>query len=70
LHVVAAVVGIAGHVLLLAIWHDPETLSAIRDSGGLDEAFTLPVMLIVPGTVIAHSLISFDYSHRGGTVRS
>jgi hypothetical protein len=33
-------------------WRSPELISAIKGSGGLDEVFTLPVMLVVPGTLI------------------
>ena len=36
----------------LAIWHDPATLAAIRATGGLGEAFLLPVVLILPGAVL------------------
>jgi hypothetical protein len=48
----AAVLGIAGTAGLLAISHDEQTLAAIRDSGGLSEALTLPLMLIAPGFVL------------------
>ena len=50
--VLAAVMSAAGALMLLAIWHDPATLAAIRGSGGLAEVFTLPVTLAVPGAVI------------------
>jgi len=33
-------------------WRSPELITAINGSGGLDEVFSLPVMLIVPGTAI------------------
>jgi hypothetical protein len=45
---VLSVIGAAG---LLAIWHGPGTMAAIRASGGLNEVFELPVMMIVPGVV-------------------
>jgi hypothetical protein len=50
--VLAAVMSAAGALMLLAIWHDPATLAAIRGSGGIAEVFTLPVTLAVPGAVI------------------
>ena len=40
-------------LVLLAIWHDPHTMTVIRASGGLDEAFTLPLLIILPGTMCA-----------------
>ena len=50
--VIGAVVSILGAAGLLAIFHDPETMTAIRHSGGLGEAFTLPIVMILPGAVI------------------
>jgi hypothetical protein len=49
---VAAAISIAGATALLAIWHDPVTMAAIRGSGGLSEAFTLPVAMVVPGAAL------------------
>ena len=49
---VGAVVSIVGAAALLAIWHDPQTLAAIRVSGGLGEVFTLPVMMVLPGLLL------------------
>ncbi|MBY0494240.1 MAG: hypothetical protein K2Y23_08485 [Cyanobacteria bacterium] len=37
---------------IYANWRSAEVLAAINGSGGLREAFTLPIMLIVPGTII------------------
>ena len=48
----AAVFDILGALVFLAIWHDPRTMAAIRGSGGLEEVFTLPVLLILPGALI------------------
>ena len=48
----AAVISIAGVSSLFAIWHDPQTMAAIQGSGGLEEALTLPLMLVVPGIVL------------------
>ena len=45
-------VSIVGAGALLALWHDPATLQAIRGSGGLSEAFTLPLMMGVPGVLL------------------
>jgi hypothetical protein len=47
--VIGAGISIVGAGALLAIWHDPQTLAAIRGSGGLSEVFTLPVMMVLPG---------------------
>jgi hypothetical protein len=48
----AAPVSAIGAAALLAVWHDPVTLEAIRKSGGLLEAMMLPMMMVVPGIVI------------------
>ena len=37
---------------MFAIWHDAETMAAIRSSGGLGEVFVLPVLLIIPAVVL------------------
>jgi len=50
--ILAATMSAAGAVLLLALWHDPITLRAIHNSGGLVEVFSLPVTLAVPGAVL------------------
>jgi hypothetical protein len=50
--VIGALIGISGAAALLAIWHDPATLAAIRGSGGVEEAFTLPLFTILPGLVL------------------
>jgi hypothetical protein len=49
---IAAVISIAGVAILLSVWHDPQTLAAIRASGGLNEAMTLPVMAVVPAVAL------------------
>lgn len=43
-----AVLGAAGTVACLAIWHDPETLRAVEGSGGLAEALWGVPLLLVP----------------------
>jgi hypothetical protein len=48
----AAVLSCLGAATLLAIWHDPTTMLAIRGSGGLDEVFVLPIVMLLPGTVL------------------
>lgn len=50
--VIASVLCAASNTVLLAFWHDARSMSAIAASGGLDEAFLLPAILIVPGIVI------------------
>lgn len=50
--VIGACISIAGAAGLLAVFHDSQTMSAIDGSGGLGEAFTLPVMMIVPGLIL------------------
>jgi hypothetical protein len=49
---IAAVMSVMGAAILLAIWHDPQTRQAIADSGGLDEVFLLPFMMIVPAVFV------------------
>lgn len=40
---------LVGAALLLAGSHDPSVLTAIRNSGGLEEVFSMPLMAVVPG---------------------
>ena len=47
-----ALLSITDTTVLLAIWHDPHTMTSISGSGGLEEALALPVWLILPGVVI------------------
>jgi hypothetical protein len=49
---IGAVISVVGAAGLLAIWHDPVTMAAIRASGGLGEVFELPIMMILPGAVL------------------
>ena len=51
--VLATPIHMVGALLLLALWHDTQTMSAITHSGGLDEVFQLPVFLIIPGMILA-----------------
>lgn len=48
----AAMISITGATALLAIWHGPQTMAAIRGSGGLGEVFTLPLMMALPGILL------------------
>ena len=45
-------ISIVGAVGLLAIWHGPQTMMAVRGSGGLGEVFTLPLLMILPGLLV------------------
>jgi len=49
---IGAVISVIGAAGLLAVWHDPDTMAAIRASGGLGEVFELPIMMILPGAVL------------------
>jgi hypothetical protein len=49
---IAALMSAAGAVLLLAVWHDPDTLQAIAGSGGLEEVFVLPFIMIIPAVIV------------------
>jgi hypothetical protein len=49
---VAALFSVTGTSLLLAIWHDPETMRAIVGSGGLGEVYLLPFMMIIPAIIV------------------
>ena len=49
---IGAVISIAGAAAMLALWHDPQTIAAIRGSGGMAEVFTLPVTMVVPGLLL------------------
>jgi hypothetical protein len=48
----AAPFDLAGVMILLGLWHDTATLAAIRNSGGLLEALTLPLLMTIPAAVI------------------
>jgi hypothetical protein len=49
---IAALMSVAGAVLLLGVWHDPDTMQAIAGSGGLGEVFVLPFMMIIPAVIV------------------
>ena len=48
----AAVLTVVGSLLMLAVWHDAQTMDAIAGSGGLGEQFVLPFMMIVPAMIV------------------
>ena len=48
----AAVIDIFALAFIYVNWRSAELMAAIKASGGLLEAFTLPIILIVPGTLI------------------
>ena len=50
--VFAAPISVVGMMILLGLWHDPVTLEAIRHSGGLAEALTLPVLIPIPAAAV------------------
>ena len=49
---IAAPIQIVGAAALLAVWHDSTTMAAIRGSGGLEEVFILPLVMVLPGIVL------------------
>jgi hypothetical protein len=50
--VLAVPMKMGGAAVMLALWHDPVTMSAIRGSGGLEEVFTLPLAMLLPAAVL------------------
>jgi hypothetical protein len=50
---IAGVLVNMGSLVMLAIRHDPHTMAMIKASGGLDEAFSLPFFVTLPGIVCA-----------------
>ena len=48
----AAIMSITCAAVLLALAHDPQTMAAIRGSGGLEEVFSLPLLMILPAAVL------------------
>jgi hypothetical protein len=66
----------AGTGVLLAIWHDPATLLEWKRSGGLDEAFVVVPLLLIPVSVvsglfgaIAAKGLSIPSRYRGSVTR-
>jgi hypothetical protein len=50
--VLAAVIDVFAIAFIYVNWNSPELAAAINASGGLPEAFTMPILMIVPGTLI------------------
>ena len=48
---IASIPSIVGAAIMLAIWHDPQTVAAIRGSGGFEEVVSLPLLMILPGAL-------------------
>lgn len=50
----AAIVSVSGASLMLALWPDPagHLRQAIAESGGIEEVYLLPFMMIVPALII------------------
>jgi hypothetical protein len=48
----SALASTVGLTIMLTLWHDPATLSAIENSGGLAEAYALPYFTVFPAIVI------------------
>ena len=51
--VISAIVVDVVSLAELALWHDPHTMRMIAASGGVEEVFLLPPMVVVPGTICA-----------------
>lgn len=49
---IASITSIIGAAVILAIWHDAQTIASIRASGGSEEVLSLPVMMILPGSLL------------------
>ena len=49
---IAAIIGVAGGGLLLALLDTPDVRSAIAGSGGLEEVFFLPFVMIIPAVIV------------------
>lgn len=45
----ASITSIIGAAVMLAIWHGPQTIAAVRGSGGFEEVVSLPLMMVLPG---------------------
>jgi hypothetical protein len=49
---VAGVIIVLCQIVILTVRHDPITMAAIERSGGLEEAFLLPLMMVFPAAVL------------------
>ena len=50
---IAAIISMVGGIWLFAFYHDHRALAAIQTSGGLEEVFTLPIIFLGPGALLA-----------------
>jgi hypothetical protein len=50
--IVGEIISGAGAAGMLAFFHDPRTMSAVEASGGLGEAFTVPIILVLPALIL------------------
>jgi hypothetical protein len=50
--IVGAAVSIGGGLAILLLFHDSQSLAAIDASGGLSEALTLPITMVIPGLIL------------------
>ena len=51
--IISAAIDLPSSLMLLIVRHDPATMTAIERSGGLSEVFTLPIIVAIPGTILA-----------------
>jgi hypothetical protein len=51
--ITACLMNFAAVLVFLAIWHDPQTVSGVEHSGGLGEAFFLPVVITFPAVLLS-----------------
>jgi hypothetical protein len=49
---IASIMSIPGAAVMLAIWHDPQTMADIRGSGGFGEVVSLPLFMVLPGVLL------------------
>ena len=50
--IIGEIISSIGAAAMLVMFHDPRTMSAMEASGGLGEAFTLPIMLVLPALLL------------------
>ena len=50
--IIGEIISSIGASAMLVMFHDPRTMSAIEASGGLGEAFTLPIILVLPALIL------------------
>jgi hypothetical protein len=49
---IAAIISVAGGGLLLALLDTPDVRGAIAGSGGLEEVFFMPFVMIIPAVIV------------------